>query len=199
MIDPGVKKEEGYTVYEQGSKGNHWVTDKNGKEFNGKVWPGPCAFPDFTRPATRAWWGTLYKDFMATGIDGIWNDMNEPSVFDGPDGTMPPDNIHRGGGGLYAGNHLRYHNAYGLLMVKASREGILAANPAKRPFVLSRSNILGGQQYAATWTGDNVSTWEHFKMSIPMVLNLGLSGQPFSGPDLGGFGSSRMQIFFQTG
>ncbi len=187
MIDPGVKKEEGYPVYDQGTAGDHWVKSTDQKDFVGSVWPGPCVFPDYTRPETCEWWGSLYKDFMATGVDGVWNDMNEPSVFDGPDGTMPEDNWHRGGGFLPAGSHLRYHNVYGMMMVNASREGILKVNPNKRPFVLSRSNYLGGQRYAATWTGDNASTWEHMKMATPMILNLGLSGQPFSGPDIGGF------------
>lgn len=187
MIDPGVKTQKGYFVYDQGTAGNHWVKSADGKEFTGKVWPPITSFPDFTRPETREWWGTLYKDFMATGIDGIWNDMNEPSVFDGPGGTMPETNLHAGGGGLPADSHLRYHNIYGFLMVKASRDGIAKANPEKRPFILSRSNFLGGQKYAATWTGDNVSSWEHLKLSIPMSLTLGLSGQPISGPDIGGF------------
>ena len=187
MIDPGVKKETGYFVYDQGKAGNHWVQKSDGTEFNGQVWPPVVAFPDYTRPETRAWWGGLYKDFMATGIDGIWNDMNEPSVFDGPGGTMPETNLHRGGGGLPAGNHSRYHNVFGFLMAKASRDGILAANPDKRPFVLSRSNFLGGQKYAANWTGDNSSTWAHLKLSIPMSITLGLSGQPISGADIGGF------------
>jgi len=187
MIDPGVKKEAGYFVYDQGGEGNHWVQTSSGQEFNGDVWPGACAFPDFTRPETRAWWGELYKDFMTLGIDGIWNDMNEPAVFNVPTDTMPEECLHRGGGGLPAGSHLRYHNIYGMLMVKASREGIMKANPDKRPFVLSRSNFLGGQRYAAMWTGDNQSSWEHLKLSIPMSLNIGLSGQPFNGPDIGGF------------
>lgn len=198
MIDPGVKVEKDYPVYESGSAGDHWVQTADGKEFHGKVWPGPCAFPDFTMPATRTWWSGLYKDFMATGIDGVWNDMNEPSVFDGPDGTMPENNHHRGGGNLPAGPHLRYHNVYGMLMVKASREGILAVNPNKRPFVLSRSGFLGSNRFAATWTGDNCGTVEHMKMSIPMTLNLGLSGQAFSGPDVGGFtGITTPELFGQ--
>jgi alpha-glucosidase len=187
MIDPGVKKEKGYGVYDQAIRDEHWVLTEDGKVFIGDVWPGACAFPDFTRPETRVWWAGLYKEFMALGIDGVWNDMNEPSVFNGPDGTMPEDALHRGGGGLPAGPHLRYHNVYGMLMVKASREGIMKANPDKRPFVLSRANFLGGQRYAATWTGDNQSTWDHLKLSIPMSLNLSLSGQPFNGPDIGGF------------
>lgn len=187
MIDPGVKAEKGYFVYDSGSKGNNWVLNSDRKEFNGKVWPGKCAFPDFTRPETRAWWSGLYKEFIATGIDGVWNDMNEPSVFDSPTKTMPVDNWHRGGGGLQAGSHLQYHNVYGMLMVKATREGILNANPGKRPFVLSRSGFLGSNRYAATWTGDNSATEEDMKLSIPMSLNLGLSGQAFNGPDIGGF------------
>ena len=188
MIDPGVKVDEEYSIYQQGSAGNHWVQTKDGKEYNGAVWPGQCAFPDFTRPETQKWWSSLYAPFMNLGIDGIWNDMNEPAVFNTPEGTMPEDNLHRGGGPLPQDSHLRYHNVYGLLMVRASREGILAANPTLRPFVLSRANFIGGQRYAATWTGDNTSTWEHLKLSIPMSINLGLSGQPFNGPDIGGFG-----------
>ena len=188
MIDPGVKYEAGYSVYDSGTKQDVWVKNAAGEDFVGGVWPGDCVFPDFTRPETRTWWAGLYKDFMAQGIDGVWNDMNEPSVFGGPGGTMPMDNMHRGGGGLPVGTHEQYHNTFGMLMTKASREGILAANPDKRPFVLTRSNFIGGHRYAATWTGDNNATWQHFKWSVPMSITLGLSGQPFNGPDIGGFG-----------
>jgi alpha-glucosidase len=187
MIDPGIKADPEYSVYQQGSAGDHWVKTADGKEYNGEVWPGQCAFPDFTRPETQKWWASLYDSFMDLGIDGVWNDMNEPAVFDGPDKTMPVNNLHRGGGVLPQDIHLRYHNIYGLLMVRSSREGILTKNPQLRPFVLSRANFLGGQKYAATWTGDNASNWNHLKMSIPMSITLGLSGQPFNGPDIGGF------------
>ncbi len=187
MIDPGVKVDDNYFVYSSGKKAGIFVSDPYGNEFHGKVWPGDCAFPDFTRPETRSWWGGLYKDFMNFGIDGIWNDMNEPSVFDGPGGTMPENCIHLGGGNLPAGRHSMWHNAYGRLMVEASRDGIMAVNPDKRPFLLSRSNILGGQRYAAMWTGDNAASADHMKLSVPMSLTLGLSGQPFNGPDIGGF------------
>ena len=190
MIDPGVKQDSLYSVYQQGSAGNHWVLDAAGNEYNGEVWPGQVAFPDYTRPETQKWWASLYKDFMNLGIDGVWNDMNEPAVFDGPGGSMPDNNIHRGGGDLPRDVHLRYHNVYGLLMVRSSREGIMAVNPEKRPFVLSRANYIGGQRYAATWTGDNSATWDNLKMSIPMSINLSLSGQPFNGPDIGGFTKS---------
>jgi len=193
MIDPGVKVDKGYAVYDSGSKANVWVKKPNGEEYHGKVWPGDCAFPDFTNPDARKWWAGLYKDFLNTGIDGVWNDMNEPAVNDNelPEnmrlGTMPYDTPHKGGGNLPKGPHLLYHNAYGRLMVEASFDGILKTNPTKRPFLLTRANLLGGQRYAATWTGDNYASEEHMKLSVPMSLTLGLSGQPFSGPDLGGF------------
>jgi len=193
MIDPGVKVDKEYSIYQSGSKSKVWVMKNDGEEYHGKVWPGDCVFPDFTDSKTRNWWAGLYKDFLDTGIDGVWNDMNEPAVNDNdfPEeqrlGTMPYDTPHKGGGKLPQGSHLLYHNAYGRLMVEASYDGILKANPAKRPFLLTRSNLLGGQRYAATWTGDNYAGWDHLKLSVPMSLTLGLSGQPFSGPDIGGF------------
>ena len=187
MIDPGVKAEKGYFVDDQGRAGDYFVKTADGKLFEGNVWPGACHFPDFTRPEVRSWWSTLYRDFMATGVDGVWNDMNEPAIFGQPEQTMPLDNRHEGGDGITAGPHLRFHNVYGMNMVRASRQGLLLANPQKRPFILSRSNFLGGQRYAATWTGDNLSHPDHMKLSVSMTLTLGLSGQPFNGPDIGGF------------
>ena len=196
MIDPGVKAEPGYAIYDSGSAAHTWVRTKDGAEYHGEVWPGQCAFPDFTSPEVRHWWSGLYGDFLAKGVDGVWNDMNEPATFDGPDHSMPETNQHAGGGDLPAGPHLQYHNTFGMLMVRASREGIAAARPERRPFVLTRSNFLGGQRYAATWTGDNGSTWDYMKSSIPMSLNLGLSGQPFSGPDIGGYnGVTAPEVF----
>jgi len=193
MIDPGVKVDAGYDVYNSGTKQDVWLKDPSGKEYHGKVWPGDCAFPDFTMPRTQQWWADLYKPFLANDIDGVWNDMNEPAVNDNelPEsmrlGTIPYDIPHRGGADLPAGPHLLYHNAYGRLMVDATRKGVLAANPEKRPFVLTRSNLLGGQRYAATWTGDNYADEKFMKVTVPMSVTLGLSGQPFSGPDIGGF------------
>ncbi len=191
MIDPGAKLEKGYPVFDSGTENDVWIKAANGDgPFVGKVWPGECVFPDFTRPETRAWWAGLYKDFIGKGVDGVWNDMNEPAVFDVPDATMDTGARHRGGDGLPPDTEARYHNVFGMLEVRASREGIQAANPDKRPFVLSRSGYLGSQRYAATWTGDDVSSWEHLKVSIPMSLSLGLAGQPMSGPDCGGFQQS---------
>lgn len=172
--------------------------------YVGNVWPGPCAFPDFTNQACQDWWKELYPKFVDCGIDGIWNDMNEPAVFGGgPLMTIADDAQHSGGllinnTVLDAGPHNKYHNAYGMLMAKATRDGMLLAKPDKRPFVLTRANYIGGQRYAATWTGDNKSTLKHMKLATPMCLNLGLSGQSFVGPDLGGFaGDARPELFAQ--
>lgn len=187
MIDPGAKVDPDYFVYKSGTENDIWVKTADGKNFTGDAWPGAAAFPDFTYPKANKWWRSLYKDFLAQGVDGVWNDVNEPQINDTPNKTMPENNFHRGGGKIPAGTHLQYHNVYGFLMVKVSREGIMDVRPEKRPFILTRSNFLGGQRYAATWTGDNGSSWEHLKMSVPMSLTLGLSGQPFSGADIGGF------------
>jgi alpha-glucosidase len=188
MIDPGVKKEDGYFVYDSGTEHDVWVKNAKGEVYTGEVWPGVCVFPDYFRSDVRRWWAGLYEDFMALGIDGVWNDMNEPAVFNVASKTMPEDNRHDADPELGGpGDHARYHNVYGMMMIKATREGVMAVNPDKRPFVLSRANYMGGHRYGATWTGDNSANWPHLEMSIPMTLNLSLSGQPFCGPDIGGF------------
>lgn len=224
MIDPGLAADPEYAVCRSGRAGGHFVTarthepalsstisdeltskwgvrtdkaHREGDEYHGRVWPGSCVFPDFTRSATRVWWSELYRDFLARGVDGVWNDMNEPAVFDGPGKTMPLDNHHDADADLGGpGPHARYHNIYGMQMVRATRAGMEAARPHSRPFVLTRSNFLGGHRYAATWTGDNTSDWRHLAWSISMALNMGLSGQPFVGPDIGGFsGNATPEMF----
>ncbi|KAL6639122.1 hypothetical protein ACP70R_022852 [Stipagrostis hirtigluma subsp. patula] len=197
MLDPGIKKEEGYFVYDSGSRNDVWIQKADGSPFVGEVWPGDCVFPDFTSERTRTWWASLVRDFISNGVDGIWNDMNEPAVFKTTTKTMPESNIHRGDadiGGVQ--NHSYYHNVYGMLMARSTHEGMAMGNASKRPFVLTRAGFIGSQRYAATWTGDNLSNWEHLHMSLPMVLQLGLSGQPLSGPDIGGFaGNATPKLF----
>ncbi|MCW5765138.1 MAG: DUF5110 domain-containing protein [Phycisphaeraceae bacterium] len=197
MIDPGIKHEAGYSISDQLLAADLAVKTAAGEVYRGEVWPGWCVFPDYTAPAARAWWAGLYKDFMATGISGVWNDMNEPAVFNVATKTMPEDNRHVGGAWrptpnadertLPAGPHAQYHNVYGMLMAQGTFDGILAARPAVRPFVLTRAGFIGSQRYAATWTGDNSAEWDDLEHSVSMALNLGLSGQPFAGPDIGGF------------
>lgn len=186
-------------MMEDGDAHDVWVKRADGKPYEGEVWPGWCKFPDYTRPDVRQWWGDLYRDFIAQGITGVWNDMNEPAVFNVKSKTMPEDNVHLGDPEMIApngkaqganakGTHARYHNVYGLNMVRATHQGILAAlDGRKRPFVLSRALFIGGQRYAAGWSGDNSADWYHLEASIPMVLNMGLSGFPLYGPDIGGF------------
>ena len=189
ILDPHLRQEPGYEPYDQGTQGDHWVKNPDGTPFVGKVWPGQCVFPDFTNRDTRAWWGRMTAEFaQRAGADGIWNDMNEPAVFEVESKTMPLTVRHDADPELGGpGFHSRYHNLYGMQMARATWEGLHASRPNRRPFVLSRANHLGGQRYAAAWTGDNRSNDEHLRMAVPMVLNLGLSGQPFAGPDIGGF------------
>ena len=186
---PGV----GYAPYDSGTAGDRFVKNPDGSVYTGKVWPGPSVFPDFTQAQTRQWWGTLYKQFVADGVAGFWNDMNEPSVFDVPGKTMPDDVQHRidePGFRRRTASHLEIHNVYGMENTRATYEGQLALRPNERPFVMTRASYAGGQRYSATWTGDNSSTWNHLRMTVPQLVNLGLSGFSLSGADVGGFAGS---------
>ena len=183
-----------YPPYQTGHAGNHFVRNPDGSEFVGESWPGPAVFPEFARADTRAWWGGLYRDFYGRdGIAGFWNDMNEPSVRNGPGKTMPLDVQHRiqePGQPERLATHAAMHNVYGLQNTQATYEGLLALDPQRRPFVLTHASYAGGHRYAATWTGDSASTWQHKRLSIPQLLNLGLGGFALAGSDIGGFGGS---------
>ncbi len=182
--------DQGYKPYDSGIAGDHFVKNPDGSVYSGTVWPGPSVFPDFTRERTREWWGTLYHDFSKIGVAGFWNDMNEPSVFAVPTITMPEDAVHRieeGGFATRRAPHAEIHNVFGMENSRATFEGLQKLNPDQRPFVLTRASYAGGQRYAATWTGDNSSTWNHLRMTTPMLKNLGLSGFAMSGADVGGF------------
>jgi alpha-glucosidase len=184
---------QGYAPYDSGHAGDHFVKKPDGSEFVGVVWPGPAVFPDFTRAQTREWWGSLYQEFVKDGVAGFWNDMNEPSVFDGPDKTMPLDTVHRieePGFTTRTATHSEIHNIVGLENARATYEGLLKLRPDERPFVLTRATYAGGQRYGFTWTGDNAATWNHLRLATQMVLNLGISGIPFVGADVGGFNGS---------
>lgn len=180
----------GYVPYDSGVAGDHFVKNPDGSTFVGTVWPGPSVFPDFTQRKTREWWGTLYQPFVAQGVAGFWNDMNEPSVFETPNGTMPLGTLHRideAGFHPRTATHAEIHNVYGTENVRATYGGLLKLRPNTRPFVLTRAAYSGAQRFAATWTGDNTSSWNHLRLTTPMLLNLGLSGFGLSGADVGGF------------
>ncbi len=184
---------QGYMPYETGHAGNNFVKNPDGSEFVGVVWPGPAVFPDFTRAQTREWWGGLYKQFVQDGVAGFWNDMNEPSVFDGPDKTMPLDTVHRidePGFKTRTATHAEIHNIVGMENERATYDGLLKLRPDERPFVLTRATYAGGQRFGFTWTGDNSSTWNHLRLSTQMLLNLGMSGISMVGDDIGGFNGS---------
>lgn len=195
ILDPGVKVEDGYPPYEQLREAGFYARNPDGSPFVGKEWPGECIFPDFTDPKCRAWWGTMCKSLADDGVAGLWNDMNEPEVMEAEGHTMPMD-VTLAGEGIVPGEHRRHHNVYGMQMGRATYDGLRTLRPDERAFVLARAGFAGGQRYAATWTGDNVSSWEHLRLGIPMTLNLGLSGQAISGPDVGGFSSEASAEMF---
>jgi len=180
---------QGYAPFDSGMAGDHFVKNPDGSVFVGPVWPGPSVFPDFTQQKTREWWGTLYTHFVDIGIDGFWNDMNEPSVFTKLL-TMPNDVVHRidePGFLSRTGTHREIHNVYGMENSRATFDGMLTLRPDVRPFVLTRASYAGGQRYAATWTGDNSATWNHLRLTTSMLKNLGLSGFSLAGADVGGY------------
>jgi len=183
IIDPGVKIDPRYFVCAEGLARELFCKLADGRLYSGPVWPGECYFPDFSSGDVRAWWGELYRPLLEAGVAGFWNDMNEPAVFPGI--TFPDAVQHNADPGPT--DHRALHNVYGQLMVRASADGLRRLQPDERPFLISRAAYAGIQRDALVWTGDNSSDWEHLRLCIPMVLNLGLSGQPFAGPDVGGF------------
>jgi alpha-glucosidase len=185
ITDLHIAKQPGYAPYDTGKAADVFVK-RNGADYVGKVWPGDSVFPDFSLVRVRDWWGGLYAGFVGMGAAGFWNDMNEPSVFDGPGGTMPDDVVHRLDDGTTR-THAQMHNVYGMLNARATYEGLLKLRPDERPFVLTRAAYAGTQRYAATWTGDNTASWHHLAQSVPNILSLGLSGMALSGDDIGGF------------
>ena len=188
IIDPGVKLDPGYNVYDSGVKAGVFARSPDGKLYSGRVWPGASVFPDFTNAPARQWWAQQISDFVSNGLAGIWIDMNEPAVMGAPGGTMPDDVVFRHNGS--AVTHAEIHNVYGQQMSLATQEGLLQHSPNQRPFVLTRATYAGGQRYAAVWTGDNVAGWRHFKDGVGTLLGMGISGYPFVGNDIGGFSDS---------
>lgn len=202
IIDPGTAYDEAYSVYQEGHARDYFCRNPDGSYFFGSVWPGTCVFPDFSRDEVRKWWGNLYAEHLELGVAGIWNDMDEPaltSILSDNSAehvhgrTMDSIVQHQAGGENRTGldgapvEHRLFHNAYGLEMARSTYEGMRSLKPDQRPFVLTRSGTGGVQRYAAVWTGDNTSRWEHISLMMTMMLNLSMSGVPFVGMDIGGF------------
>lgn len=183
IIDPGVKLEEGYEIYDTGVKNGYFATTPEGEIYVNEVWPGDAVYPDFGRKEVRDWWASNQQFLLDKGVRGVWNDMNEPASFRGelPQDVVFTDEEEKA-------DHARMHNLYGHNMAKATYEG-LKERDGKRPFVITRACYAGTQKYSTAWTGDNHSIWAHLQMAIPQLCNMGLSGMPFVGTDVGGFGS----------
>ncbi|MFE6714331.1 glycoside hydrolase family 31 protein [Streptomyces sp. NPDC057695] len=197
IVDPAVKAEPGNAVYDSGRAAGVFVRDARGDEVRGVVWPGECAYPDFTDPAVREWWGELYEERLRQGFAGVWHDMNEPVSF-APFGdmTLPRSARHALDG--RGGDHREAHNVYGLAMARAGYEGLRRLRPDERPFLFSRSGWAGMQRYGGTWSGDVATGWPGLRASLALVLGLGLCGVPYSGPDVGGFdGSPTPELFLR--
>lgn len=195
IIDPGVKVDEEYPVFKRGKEGNHFTKKLDGEMFIGAVWPGDSAFPDFSNNDCREWWKSELKKFISEhGMDGIWNDMNEPCVFNNDHKTMLETCLHNSDNGVI--EHKEFHNRYGFEMSRCSKEAQEELHPNERGFSMTRATYAGGQRYSSVWTGDNMSLWSQMRMSISMNANLGISGFSFVGNDVSGFGLDSSEELF---
>lgn len=195
IIDPGVKVDEEYPVFKRGKEGNHFTKKLDGEMFIGAVWPGDSAFPDFSNKDCREWWKSELKKFISEhGMDGIWNDMNEPCVFNNDHKTMLETCLHNSDNGVI--EHKEFHNRYGFEMSRCSKEAQEELHPNERGFSMTRATYAGGQRYSSVWTGDNMSLWSQMRMSISMNANLGISGFSFVGNDVSGFGLDSSEELF---
>ena len=195
IIDPGVKVDEEYLVFKRGKEGNHFTKKLDGEMFIGAVWPGDSAFPDFSNKDCREWWKSELKKFISEhGMDGIWNDMNEPCVFNNDHKTMLESCLHNSDNGVI--EHKEFHNRYGFEMSRCSKEAQEELHPNERGFSMTRATYAGGQRYSSVWTGDNMSLWSQMRMSISMNANLGISGFSFVGNDVSGFGLDSSEELF---
>lgn len=186
IVDPHIKKDDGYYVYKDAKDKGLFVKKVDGSDFEGHCWPGASEYLDFWHPETRSYWKDQFSFQRYAGSSSnlhIWNDMNEPSVFSGPEITMDKESIHYGGI-----EHREVHNMYGMMYTSATFDGLMARTDGKeRPFILSRAGFIGTQRTAAIWTGDNTADWGHLEIAAPMTLSLSIAGVPFVGADVGGF------------
>ncbi|XP_061756155.1 neutral alpha-glucosidase AB isoform X4 [Nerophis ophidion] len=201
IVDPHIKVDSNYKIHNGLKSQGFYTKNKDGGDYEGWCWPGSAGYPDFSREDMRAWWASMFAyDQYEGSMENMhsWNDMNEPSVFNGPEVTMHKDAKH----GDW--EHRDLHNIYGLYVQKATAEGLIQrSGGVERPFVLTRAFFAGSQRYGAVWTGDNAAEWGHLKISIPMCLSMGLVGIAFCGADVGGFfkspSSELLVRWYQTG
>ena len=197
IVDPGVKIDPDYDIYTSGMAAGVFCKQPSGEPLAGMLWLGRCLYPDFTNPAVRAWWGQFYPRLLASGVSGIWHDMNEPTSFVAWGELTLPDSTrhHLEGTG---GDHRQAHNLYGLQMNRAAWESLRRCSPDQRPWILSRSGWAGGQRYAWNWTADTECTWDCLRMNLTSILGLAVSGFSYTGPDIGGFsGDPSAELFLR--
>jgi len=190
ILDPGIKVDPHYPIDEEGQREDVFLKYPDGTRVVAPVWPGKCHFPDFTSAQVRAWWAGHVMTLAQAGFAGFWNDMNEPALIARKSDKTLADYVQHEWEGEGKTHVAGGHNVYGMLMARATREGLQKHRPDKRVFTLTRAAHAGAQRYTSSWTGDNVSTWDHLRLSISMALNMGLSGLSFTGPDIGGFAGS---------
>ncbi|MEQ4209982.1 glycoside hydrolase family 31 protein [Actinopolymorpha sp. B9G3] len=186
IVDPAIPRRRSMPLYRDGLAADAYCRDLRGRVAHGVVWPGTTVYPDFTAARARAWWGDQHAKYVRLGIDGFWNDMNEPSAFAAWGDPSLPASTQADLDGR-GGDHREAHNLYGLTMNRATFEGVRRLRPDRRPFLLTRAGWAGVQRYAGTWTGDIASRWDNLAVTLSFTLGLGASGVPYSGPDIGGF------------
>jgi len=186
IVDPHIKRDNGYHVHKEATEKHYYVRRPDGtSDYEGHCWPGTSSWIDFMNPDARTWWGSKFGLDQYRGSSEnlfIWNDMNEPAIFSGPETTMERDCKHFGDL-----EHRQVHNMFGYVQVMATHDGLCRRVENQRPFILTRSFFAGSQKHAAVWTGDNQAKWEHLQTMLPMVLSLNLAGIVFSGADVAGF------------
>ncbi|XP_032679832.1 neutral alpha-glucosidase AB isoform X2 [Odontomachus brunneus] len=186
IIDPHIKRDNNYFLHNDATNLGYYIKNRDGKDYEGWCWPGSSSYLDFFDPKVFEYYVNLYSldKFHGTTNDVyIWNDMNEPSVFNGPEITALKDLVHYGGW-----EHRDVHNINGHVYIRATYEALFRRSGGSlRPFVLTRSFFAGSQRYAAMWTGDNTADWNHLRASYPMCLSMAISGMSFCGADIAGF------------
>ncbi|ODV91224.1 glycoside hydrolase family 31 protein [Tortispora caseinolytica NRRL Y-17796] len=187
IIDPHIKIDDDYFVYKHLKETGTYLRNSAGEQFEGECWSGHSVWVDPFNPDERKYWAELHAlggDFAGNASNiWFWNDMNEPSVFEGAETTAPRDAIHYDGW-----EHRDVHNIFGMAYHSSTYDALIARHKGTlRPFILTRSFFAGSQRYGPMWTGDNAATWDFLKVSIPMLLTNGIAGMPFSGVDVGGF------------